>query len=338
MSDNEGKKLTPYEFTIKNTCNIDALYETAFVVDNVTNESNIGNVKVYLTGDTLVEPKVLNTFNKVELTKVTTSNNFKIDEGMLNAGKEKTFYLNLWIDYNTTVSGWNFDGHVVLTSTTTTISDKTDPVVTFTNDGDGTLNVLATDESGLSSVCINKSSTTSDCYWNRYVDNFKYEITNTTKETYYAHVRDIYGNVTTSSIEGFIDGTAPVITLVNKTCAKGTCTLNVKMVDDVGVVAYQEGTSSSATSSWTTIDSIKEKTISNIKEVKARGAKVILVTNDINIDKEIYDVLIEIPKTNDLIQNMLTIVPLQVLSYEIAKLRSCDIDKPKNLAKSVTVE
>ena len=87
-----------------------------------------------------------------------------------------------------------------------------------------------------------------------------------------------------------------------------------------------------------TKDSIKEKTISNIKEVKARGAKVILVTNDTNIDKEIYDILIEIPKTNDLIQNMLTIIPLQVLSYEIAKLRGCDIDKPKNLAKSVTVE
>ena len=60
--------------------------------------------------------------------------------------------------------------------------------------------------------------------------------------------------------------------------------------------------------------------------------------NDINIDKEIYDVLIEIPKTSDLLQSMLTIVPLQVLSYEIAKLRGCDIDKPKNLAKSVTVE
>ena len=306
MSDNEGKKLTPYEFTIKNTCNIDALYETAFVVDNVTNESNIGNVKVYLTGDTLVEPKVLNTFNKVELTKVTTSNNFKIDEGMLNAGKEKTFYLNLWIDYDTTVSGWNFDGHVVLTSTTTTISDKTDPIVTFTNDGDGTLNVLATDESGLSSVCINKSSTTSDCYWNRYVDNFKYEITNTTKETYYAHVRDIYGNVTTSSIEGFIDGTAPVITLVNKTCAKGTCTLNVKMVDDVGVVAYQEGTSSSATSSWTTIDSIKEKTITLTKTTKGTyyvfakdkknntGSLAIQITEDdlyIDTEKPILTVL-----------------------------------------------
>ena len=87
-----------------------------------------------------------------------------------------------------------------------------------------------------------------------------------------------------------------------------------------------------------TKDSIKEKTISNIKEVKSRGAKVILVTNDINIDKEIYDVLIEIQKTSDLLQSMLTIVPLQVLSYEIAKLRGCDIDKPKNLAKSVTVE
>ena len=87
-----------------------------------------------------------------------------------------------------------------------------------------------------------------------------------------------------------------------------------------------------------TKDSIKEKTISNIKEVKARGAKVILVTNDTNIDKEIYDILIEIPKTSDLLQSMLTIVPLQVLSYEIAKLRGCDIDKPKNLAKSVTVE
>ena len=56
------------------------------------------------------------------------------------------------------------------------------------------------------------------------------------------------------------------------------------------------------------------------------------------VDKEIYDVLIEIPKTSDLLQSMLTIVPLQVLSYEIAKLRGCDIDKPKNLAKSVTVE
>ena len=268
MKDENGKKLTPYEFTIKNTCNIDAFYETSFVVDSVTNESNMGNVKVYLTGDTLVEPKILNTFNKVELTNVTTSNNFKIDEGMLNANKEKTFYLNLWIDYDTTVSGWKFNGHVVLTSTATTISDKKDPSVTITNDGDGNLSVLATDESGLSSVCINKSSSTSDCYWNRYSDNFKYTITNTTKQTYYAHVRDIYGNVSSSSTEGFIDGTAPVITLAKKTCAKGTCTLDVKMVDDVGVVAYQETTSNTTPSTWTTIDSVKEKTITLTKTTK----------------------------------------------------------------------
>lgn len=268
ISDNEGKKLQPYEFTIKNTCNTDAYYETSFVVDNVSNQSNIGNVKLFLTGDTLVEPQILNTFNKVELTNVTTSDNYKIDEGKLNAGKEKTFYLNLWIDYNTTTSGWNFNGHVVLTSTATSVSDKTDPTITFTNEGDGNLNVLATDESGVSSVCINKSTSISDCYWNRYVDNFKYEITNTTQETYYAHVRDIYGNVSASSVAGFIDKTPPVVTIANKTCVKGTCTLTVNMTDDVGVVAYQENTSTSATASWTNIESVKTKTITLTKTAK----------------------------------------------------------------------
>lgn len=268
ISDNEGKKLQPYEFTIKNTCNTDAYYETSFVVDNVSNQSNIGNVKLFLTGDTLVEPQILNTFNKVELTNVTTSDNYKIDEGKLNAGKEKTFYLNLWIDYNTTTSGWNFNGHVVLTSTATSVSDKTAPTITFANEGDGNLNVLATDESGVSSVCINKSTSISDCYWNRYVDNFKYEITNTTQETYYAHVRDIYGNVSVSSVAGFIDKTPPAVTLANKTCVKGTCTLTVNMTDDVGVVAYQENTSTSATASWTNIESVKTKTITLTKTAK----------------------------------------------------------------------
>lgn len=268
INDNEGKKLQPYEFTIKNTCNTDAYYETSFVVDNVSNQSNIGNVKLFLTGDTLVEPQILNTFNKVELTNVTTSDNYKIDEGKLNAGKEKTFYLNLWIDYNTTTSGWNFNGHVVLTSTTTSVSDKTDPTITFTNEGDGNLNVLATDESGISSVCINKSTSISDCYWNRYVDNFKYEITNTTQETYYAHVRDIYGNVSVSSVAGFIDKTPPVVTIANKTCVKGTCTLTVNMTDDVGVVGYQENTSTSATTSWTNVESVKTNTITLTKTTK----------------------------------------------------------------------
>ena len=85
--------------------------------------------------------------------------------------------------------------------------------------------------------------------------------------------------------------------------------------------------------------SIADKTISNIKEVKARGAKVILIiSSDIKLEDNIYDEIILIPRMNPFINPILTIIPLQLLGYEIAKMRGCDIDKPKNLAKSVTVE
>ena len=88
-----------------------------------------------------------------------------------------------------------------------------------------------------------------------------------------------------------------------------------------------------------TEEGLAEKTISNIKEVKSRGAKVILVASDnINISGDFYDELILVPTTSKLLQSNLTVIPLQMLSYEIAKLRGCDVDKPKNLAKSVTVE
>lgn len=88
-----------------------------------------------------------------------------------------------------------------------------------------------------------------------------------------------------------------------------------------------------------TEEGLAEKTITNIKEVKSRGAKVILVASDnINISGDFYDELILVPTTSKLLQSNLTVIPLQMLSYEIAKLRGCDIDKPKNLAKSVTVE
>lgn len=86
-----------------------------------------------------------------------------------------------------------------------------------------------------------------------------------------------------------------------------------------------------------TDNSIKEKTISNIKEVKARGAKTIVITND-DIDNDLFDYNIKIPKINEFLQPLLTVLPLQMIAYETAKLRECDIDKPKNLAKSVTVE
>lgn len=86
-----------------------------------------------------------------------------------------------------------------------------------------------------------------------------------------------------------------------------------------------------------TDSSIIEKTISNIKEVKARDAYVLFITNE-DIDGDFYDKKIVIPKVSPLVQTLITIVVLQLLSYEVAKVRGCEIDKPRNLAKSVTVE
>ena len=88
-----------------------------------------------------------------------------------------------------------------------------------------------------------------------------------------------------------------------------------------------------------TDDSIKNKTISNIKEVVARGAySIIIARDDLEIDKDTYDILIKIPKSIPLLDPILTVVMLQLISYYVAKLRKTDIDKPRNLAKSVTVE
>lgn len=84
---------------------------------------------------------------------------------------------------------------------------------------------------------------------------------------------------------------------------------------------------------------IAEKTISNIKEVKARGANTILVTTkELNTNLDCIDSTIIVPTTHELFQQLLTVVPLQLLAYEVATLNNCDIDQPKNLAKSVTVE
>lgn len=88
-----------------------------------------------------------------------------------------------------------------------------------------------------------------------------------------------------------------------------------------------------------TQDKLFEKMLSNIQEVKARGAYVIGVAKDGNKDIEKQaDKTIYIPECIDEITPLLSVVPLQLLAYYIAKLRGCDIDKPKNLAKSVTVE
>ena len=85
--------------------------------------------------------------------------------------------------------------------------------------------------------------------------------------------------------------------------------------------------------------SIADKTISNLKEVKARGAYVIyIITDELDTEGDFYDDKIVIPTTNPILEPMPTIIPMQLIAYYVAKLNKCDIDKPKNLAKSVTVE
>ena len=82
-----------------------------------------------------------------------------------------------------------------------------------------------------------------------------------------------------------------------------------------------------------------EKTISNIKEVKARGAKVVLVCRDTyQPDTDVADLKFGLPDFDDLLMPMLAVVPLQLIAYYTSVLRGNDVDKPRNLAKSVTVE
>ena len=82
-----------------------------------------------------------------------------------------------------------------------------------------------------------------------------------------------------------------------------------------------------------------EKTVSNIKEVKARGAKVILVAReDFVVDSEAYDYLVKVPKMDDMLMPIPAAIPLQLIAYYASVNRGNDVDKPRNLAKSVTVE
>ena len=82
-----------------------------------------------------------------------------------------------------------------------------------------------------------------------------------------------------------------------------------------------------------------EKTISNLQEVKARdGIVIALVTEGDHLARESTEYVIEVPAAPDLISPILEIVPLQLLAYHIAVRRGCDVDQPRNLAKSVTVE
>ncbi len=85
--------------------------------------------------------------------------------------------------------------------------------------------------------------------------------------------------------------------------------------------------------------SLYEKTISNIQECKARGAKVVLMCGESAVvDEKIADYIIRIPEMNEILMPIMSAVPLQLIAYYTAVLRGNDVDKPRNLAKSVTVE
>jgi glucosamine--fructose-6-phosphate aminotransferase (isomerizing) len=82
-----------------------------------------------------------------------------------------------------------------------------------------------------------------------------------------------------------------------------------------------------------------EKTHSNIVEVKAReGVVISVLTEGDRMSSEVSDHVIPIPESSDLLSPILAIIPLQLLAYHIAVRRGCDVDQPRNLAKSVTVE
>ena len=82
-----------------------------------------------------------------------------------------------------------------------------------------------------------------------------------------------------------------------------------------------------------------EKIVSNIQEIKARKGKVIaVVTDGDEVVRKIADYIIEVPQTEECLTPLLTVIPLQLLAYHIAVVKGCDVDQPRNLAKSVTVE
>ncbi|HJE91681.1 MAG TPA: glutamine--fructose-6-phosphate aminotransferase, partial [Dietzia timorensis] len=84
---------------------------------------------------------------------------------------------------------------------------------------------------------------------------------------------------------------------------------------------------------------LHSKLISNIQEIKARGARTIIISAEGDeVVKPFADYLIEIPETTTLLQPLLSTIPYQAFAAEVAAARGYDVDKPRNLAKSVTVE
>ena len=86
-------------------------------------------------------------------------------------------------------------------------------------------------------------------------------------------------------------------------------------------------------------DSVYEKMVSNIEQVKSRGAPVLAVATRGDPDiEELCDDVLWVPETSDMLSPLLTVLPLQLFAYHVAKMRGCNVDQPRNLAKTVTVE
>ncbi len=80
-----------------------------------------------------------------------------------------------------------------------------------------------------------------------------------------------------------------------------------------------------------------DKSVSNLQEVITRGAKTLLITNQ-DVSQDVFPNIVNIPKVNHLLSPILSVIPLQLLAYYVSKEKGLDVDKPRNLAKSVTVE
>jgi len=118
MSDTNGKTLTPYTFTITNTCEIDASFEATFNTLTTSTLENESKVKVYLTGDKTIEPIIVEDLTKVDLLEGSSGvqNSYLIDTGVLKQNESKTYNLRMWIDYDVTSFTGTFASKVFISA------------------------------------------------------------------------------------------------------------------------------------------------------------------------------------------------------------------------------
>ena len=132
VTDEEGLTRKPYTYTIKNTCTVDAYYETTLNVMNDSNLDNVDKVKVALGGDSYVAPikeSALEVATLLDEDVTGVQKTYKLDEGYLAIGQTKTFELRTWIDYNVESITGKLENKVIINS----ISDNTGAIVYNTN-------------------------------------------------------------------------------------------------------------------------------------------------------------------------------------------------------------